>query len=61
MDEQKPKVSLLKKGGRIGAILGVAWIGVHIVVPLALLRVPGVQRWLAAVENRLPFDIPGIG
>ena len=61
MDEKEPKQSLLKRGGRLGAILGLGWIALNIVVPLALLRIPAVQRWLTAVENKLPFDIPGIG
>ena len=61
MDEPQPKESLLKKSGRIGAILGFVWIALNIVVPLALLRVPAVQRWLVAFDNKLPFHIPGIG
>ncbi len=36
MNEPQPKESLLKKSGRIGAILGFAWIALNIVVPLAL-------------------------
>ncbi len=52
---------LLKKSGRIGAIVGFVWIALNIALPLALLRVPAVQRWLVALDNNLPFDIPGIG
>ena len=61
MTEEKQKESLLKKGGKWGAIIGAAWIGLNILLPLALLRIPAVQEYLVALENKLPFDIPGIG
>ena len=61
MTEQKQKESLLKKSGKWGTIIGVAWIGLNIVVPLALLRIPAVQNYLVAIKDKLPFDIPGIG
>ena len=58
MSEQK---TLLKKGGKWGAIIGFAWIGLNIVLPLALLRIPVVKEYLLALEDKLPFDIPGLG
>ena len=61
MTDKKQKESLLKKGGKWGAIFGAVWIGLNIVVPLALLRIPAVQKYLVALEQKLPFDIPGIG
>ena len=61
MIEGKKENSHLKKGGKWGAIIGAVWIGLNIVVPLALLRIPAVQKYLAAVEENLPFDIPGVG
>ena len=61
MAEQNQKVNFLKKGGRIGAIVGFLWIALNIVIPLALFRVPAVQKWLIALDNKLPFHIPGIG
>ena len=61
MTEKTKKESFLKKGGKWGAIIGAAWIGLNIVVPLALLRIPIVQKSLAGLEEKLPFDIPGIG
>ncbi len=61
MNEPQPKESLLKKSGRIGVIFGFAWIALNIVVPLALLRVPAVQRWLVVSDKKLLFRIPGIG
>ena len=61
MTEAKQKESLLKKGGKWGAIIGAAWIVLNIVVPLALLRIPAVQKYLVAIEDKLPFNIPGIG
>ena len=51
----------LSKFGKWGPILGVIWIASHIVVPLALLRIPAFQNYLISLENSLPFDLPGIG
>ena len=61
MTVEKQKESFLKRGGKWGVIIGVAWIGLNVVVPLALLRIPAVQKYLVAFENKLPFEIPGIG
>ena len=61
MTEETKKESFLKQGGKWGAILGAAWIGLNIILPLALLRIPAVQKYLVAFEEKLPFDIPGIG
>ncbi len=55
------KESLLKKSGKWGALIGLAWISINIIVPLALLRIPAVQKYLVALESKLPFQIPGIG
>ena len=52
---------LLRKGGKWGAIIGIAWIGLNIIIHLALLRIPIVQQYLVALDNKLPFHIPGIG
>ncbi len=60
-EQPKGLRGLLKKSGRIGAIIGFVWIALNIALPLALLRVPAVQRWLVALDNNLPFHIPGIG
>ena len=49
------------KGGKWGASISATWIGLNIVIPLALLRIPAVQKVLVAVGDKLPFDIPGIG
>ncbi len=61
MTEEKQKESFLKKGGKWGALIGAVWIGLNIVVPLALLRIPAIQKYLVALEDKLPFDIPGVG
>ena len=61
MENANKEESLLKKGGKWGAIIGAAWIALNIVVPLAVLRIPAVQKYLVVLENKLPFDIPGIG
>ncbi len=61
MSEDKQKESLIKKSSKWGAIIGAAWIGLNIVLPLALLRIPIVQQYLVALEEKLPFDIPGVG
>ena len=61
MAEEKKKTNLLSKGGKWGAIIGASWIALNIVVPLALLRIPAVQKYLVALTDKLPFEIPGIG
>ncbi len=61
MAEEKQTESLLKKSGQWGVIIGSVWIALNIFVPLALLRIPAVQKYLVAIEDKLPFDIPGIG
>tara|TARA_B100000965_G_scaffold263517_1_gene222435 strand:- start:562 stop:756 length:195 start_codon:yes stop_codon:yes gene_type:complete len=64
MTDKKQKtnqMSLIKKTGKWAPLVGAAWIAINIVIPLALLRIPGVQKYLVALDNKLPFDIPGIG
>ncbi len=61
MKEEKKQENLLKRFGKWGPIVGVAWIAINIIVPLTILRIPLVQKYLIALENKLPFDIPGIG
>tara|TARA_Y100001968_G_C18752574_1_gene434002 strand:+ start:84 stop:248 length:165 start_codon:yes stop_codon:yes gene_type:complete len=54
-------MNLIKKAGKWAPFVGGAWIVLNIVVPLALLRIPAVQKYLVVIKNKLPFDIPGIG
>ena len=61
MTESKSQDSFLKKFGKWGPIIGGTWLGLHIIIPLAVLRVPAVQKYLVALESQLPFNIPGIG
>ncbi len=61
MAEEKKKKNFLKKAGKWGPILGGLWVGSHIAVPLLILRIPAAQKYLIALGNKLPFDIPGIG
>ncbi len=61
MSEEKDQKGFLKKFGKWAPIIGGAWIVLNIVLPLALLRIPAVQKLLVAVGAKLPFDIPGIG
>ncbi len=63
MTENKKQANFLKKFGKWGPIIGGTWIGLHIIVPLTVLRLPAVQRYLVALLGKLPFDIslPGIG
>ena len=61
MTEEKEQKGFLKKFGRWAPILGGIWLGSHIAVPLLLLRSPAAQNYLIALENKLPFDLPGIG
>ena len=61
MSEEKDQKGFLKKFGKWAPIIGGAWIVLNIVLPLALLRIPAVQKFLVAAADKLPFDIPGIG
>ncbi len=61
MTEEKEKKGLLNKFGKWTPILGGIWVGSHIAVPLLLLRIPAAQKYLIALANKLPFDMPGIG
>ena len=61
MKEEKKQEGLLKKAGKWGPIIAGAWIGLNMLLPLALLRIPAIQRYLIAFEDKLPFEIPGIG
>ena len=45
----------------MGGIIGAAWTGLNIVVPLALLRIPTAQKYLVALTQKLPFEIRGVG
>ena len=59
--ERKEKMSFIKRAGKWGPFLGGAWIILNIVLPLSLLRIPTVKKYLVLLEEKLPFDIPGIG
>ena len=59
--EKNNLISIIKKAGKWAPLVGGAWIVLNIVVPLALLRIPAVQKYLVVLEEKLPFDIPGIG
>ncbi len=59
--EKEKGMSFIKKAGKWAPLIGGAWIVLNIVVPLALLRIPAVQKYLVVLEDKLPFDIPGIG
>ena len=61
MVEQKKQIGFLKKFGKWAPIIGGAWIVINIVAPLALLRIPAVQKYLVVLGDKLPFDVPGIG
>ncbi len=61
MAEEKEQKGFLKKFGKWAPIIGGSWIVLNIVLPLALLRIPAVQKVLVAIGDKLPFDIPGIG
>ena len=61
MTEGQEQKSFLKKFGKWAPIVGGAWIALNIIIPLALLRLPAVHKFLVALENKLPFNIPGLG
>ncbi len=59
--EKKKGMSFFKKAGKWAPFVGVAWIVLNIVIPLGLLRIPAIQKYLVVLEDKLPFNIPGIG
>ncbi len=59
--EKNNQISFIKKAGKWAPLVGGAWIVLNIAVPLALLRIPAVQKYLAILSDKLPFDIPGLG
>ena len=59
--EELKKRKFLVKFGRWTPIIGGIWLASHIIIPLALLRMPIFQEYLIALESKLPFNIPGIG
>ena len=61
MAKEKEQTGFLKKFGKWAPIIGGAWIVLNIVLPLALLRIPTVQKSLVALGDKLPFQIPGVG
>tara|TARA_B100000965_G_C19529060_1_gene730220 strand:+ start:316 stop:501 length:186 start_codon:yes stop_codon:yes gene_type:complete len=61
MAEEKEQKGFLKKFRKWTPIIGILWFCSHLAVPLILLRIPAAQKYLLALENNLPFDIPGIG
>ncbi len=61
MKELLKENKILKKLGRWGPIVGVIWVGSHIIIPLALFRLPIFQEFLIAIESKLPFNLSGIG
>ena len=61
LKEERKGNNSLKKFGRWAPIIGIIWVGSHIIIPLALLRMPIFQEYLIAFESKLPFNIPGVG
>ena len=61
MNQTKEKKGFLQKFGRLAPIIGGAWILLNIFIPLALLRIPAVHKYLVALGEKIPFNIPGIG
>ena len=61
MAQNKEQTGFLKKFGKWAPIIGGAWIILNIVLPLALLRIPAIQKFIVASADKLPFDIPWIG
>ena len=61
MVEETNQKGFLKRFGKWAPIIGGAWIALNIIVPLVFFRLPAVQKYLVALEDKLPFNIPGIG
>ena len=60
-EKKDNQMNFIKKAGKWAPLIGGAWITLNIFIPLALLRIPAVQKYLVVLENKLPFDLPGIG
>mgnify|MGYP001179869829 CR=1 FL=1 len=61
MTKEKQKENLLKKGGKWSLIIGAVWIGLNIVIPLSILRIPAVQKYLISLADKFPIDIARLG
>ena len=61
MQTKTEQKGFLKKFGKWAPIVGIFWIGLNIIVPLALLRIPAVQKYLVALSDKFPFNLPGVG
>ena len=59
--KENNQMNFIKRAGKWAPLVGGAWIVLNIVLPLALLRIPAVQKYLVVLEDKLPFNIPGIG
>ena len=57
MAEEKEQKGFLKKFGKWAPIIGGAWIILNIVLPLALLRIPTVQKVLVALGETERFNL----
>jgi len=49
--EKEKGMSFIKKAGKWAPLVGGAWIVLNIVVPLALLRIPVVQKYLVVLRT----------
>ena len=61
MTKETEQKGVLKKFGKWAPIITGAWIILNILLPLVILRIPAVQKYLVALGDKLPIDIPGIG
>tara|TARA_Y100001968_G_scaffold233715_1_gene216712 strand:- start:315 stop:485 length:171 start_codon:yes stop_codon:yes gene_type:complete len=53
MAEENKQKGFLQKFGKWAPIIGGGWIVLNIVVPLALLRIPTVQKYLVELGDKL--------
>ena len=60
-DLMPERTGFIKKFGKWTPIMGGLWVGSHIAVSLLLLRIPAAQKYLIALENKLPLHFPGGG
>ena len=54
-------MGFLKKYGKWTPIIALTWLILHVVVPIALLRIPAFEKYIVAFVEKIPFEIPGIG
>ena len=60
MTQNKEKRNIFKRLGKWWPVIVLTWISSHLIVPLAVIRLPIFEKYLIALENKFPINIPWI-